>query len=239
MDIRKLMLMVPKAEPETEEATATGNPATFTPGVKKALVQCKVPFVPSQSGSGNPSPSNLRNIVGWNGVHVYHSGSDQTVYETKSISWDTVGEGYVDLATGELKLTSKVITFDGSSDEQWNVQDMSDGANFYINIPDGVSDSGNKCNVAVNVTDDSLLDRGKCYLSGGKNLNLYIGPLINISTVADFRAWLAEHNVQFKYKLTSAISQTLTPVEIKTLKGVNKLWSDSGESLTITYLKAK
>ena len=53
-----------------KEYTATGNPATFVTNVAKGLKQLKIPFTPVQSGTGDPSPQNIRSISGWTGVNV-------------------------------------------------------------------------------------------------------------------------------------------------------------------------
>ena len=234
MTIKRLMFL--KAlKFETEEATITGNPVTFTPGVKENLIQCKVPFVASQSGSGDPSPSNIRPIIGWNELHVYHSGSDQTDYDTYTASWnDAAGIGYVDFATGELKITHKIITFVGAEDEAWNYEGS---GNFYIKVADAVEDyTSNACSAAVYYTS---LAEGYCKISASLNFNIKIGTLINATTVAELKAWLAEHNVQLLYKLATPVTVQLTAQQIETLKGENNIWSDSSENMTITYVKVK
>lgn len=59
-----------------KEYTITGNPAVFNTNVAKALTQFLVPFAPVQSGSGDPSPSNVRAITGWTGVKAYRTGKN-------------------------------------------------------------------------------------------------------------------------------------------------------------------
>lgn len=56
------------------EQTATGNPLTFTTNVTKPLKSLLIPWTPTQSGTGDPSPSNVRPIVGVDGVNVVHGG---------------------------------------------------------------------------------------------------------------------------------------------------------------------
>ena len=240
MNIETLMFLKTASvkEPETEEATATGNPVTFTTGVKKNLVQCKVPFAASQSGSGDPSPSNIRPINGWNALHVYHSGEDETNYDTYTASWTNVyGKGYVDLATGELKITHKIRTFVGASDESWNYEAV---GNFYIMMSDAKPlVNNNMCNAAIYVDSGGQLADGKCKITSSKNFNLKIGTPLEIYDTTTFKAWLAEHNVQLLYELATPETIQLTAQQIKTINGENNIWSDSSESLTVTYLKIK
>ena len=58
------------------ELTATGNPLTFTTDVEKELLALKAAFSPVQSGSGDPSPTNVRSISGRSGVNVWHTGKN-------------------------------------------------------------------------------------------------------------------------------------------------------------------
>ena len=59
-----------------EQTTAPGNPVTLTTeqsgGAKSALVT----FAPKQSGTGDPSPTNIRPISGWDSLRLYQSGSN-------------------------------------------------------------------------------------------------------------------------------------------------------------------
>ena len=58
------------------ERTATGNPAVFKASDAKPLIECTAAFLPVQSGTGDPSPSNVRPITGWTGVNVTHCGKN-------------------------------------------------------------------------------------------------------------------------------------------------------------------
>ena len=68
----RLLNMKMLAGAKITEDTATGNPAVFETDVAKALSHLKVNFLPVQAGSGDPSPSNVRNISGWTGLKVEH-----------------------------------------------------------------------------------------------------------------------------------------------------------------------
>lgn len=60
------------------EDEATGNPLTFNTNVAKPLRSLLIPFTPVQSGTGDPSPENVRPITGWTGLNVYHG---QNLYD--------------------------------------------------------------------------------------------------------------------------------------------------------------
>ena len=55
----------------------SGNPIVINDGVPGLkLYDMKVSFSPKQAGSGDPSPSNIRPITGWDGVNIHRSGKN-------------------------------------------------------------------------------------------------------------------------------------------------------------------
>lgn len=54
--------------------TASGDPCAITDGASAPVVDCKVSIVPKQSGSGTPSPSNVRPISGWTEMTMRRTG---------------------------------------------------------------------------------------------------------------------------------------------------------------------
>lgn len=61
-------------EPHLE--TASGGVANFKTDLKAPLKECKISFLPKQSGSGDPSPTNIRPITGWDGVSITRCGKN-------------------------------------------------------------------------------------------------------------------------------------------------------------------
>lgn len=75
--IRKLLLMKMFAGGvPISEYTATGNPLTFNTNVAKPLKSLTIPWTPVQSGTGDPSPENVRSISGVSGVNVWQTGKN-------------------------------------------------------------------------------------------------------------------------------------------------------------------
>ena len=58
------------------EYEITGNPVAFNTNVAKPLSAFTIPFLPVQSGTGDPSPSNVRPISGWSGVTAWRTGAN-------------------------------------------------------------------------------------------------------------------------------------------------------------------
>lgn len=105
------------------EDTATGNPVTFSTDVAKALTKCEVAFTPVQSGSGDPSPENVRPITGWTGVDVYRTGKNlfdaSTVERRDGYLLNDQGQEQTTTVSGYTKSITPVspgatYTFDGS-----------------------------------------------------------------------------------------------------------------------------
>ena len=70
--LRRLLWLGGVAANKAVEDTATGNPLTFVTDLAKPLSRLAASFLPVQSGTGDPSPSNIRPISGWSGVNVWH-----------------------------------------------------------------------------------------------------------------------------------------------------------------------
>ena len=70
-------------------ATATGSIANFTTDIRAKLKQCEVSFSPVQSGSSDPSPTNIRPINDVSIVNVIHAGrniANLVGYSTSTIT---------------------------------------------------------------------------------------------------------------------------------------------------------
>lgn len=67
---RRILLNTPHIE------TASGGVANFKTDMIAPLKGCKVNFLPKQSGSGDPSPTNIRPISGWDGMTVTRCGKN-------------------------------------------------------------------------------------------------------------------------------------------------------------------
>jgi len=61
----------------TVKKTETGSVLSFNTYLPKNLDETKISFTPKQSGSGTPSPENVREIVGKNSVSVWVSGDER------------------------------------------------------------------------------------------------------------------------------------------------------------------
>lgn len=75
-DFPRGLLLLKAGTGRLVEDTATGNPLTFNTNAAKPLKSLLIPFTPTQSGTGDPSPENVRPIAGVTGLTAYHAGAN-------------------------------------------------------------------------------------------------------------------------------------------------------------------
>jgi hypothetical protein len=116
----ELLLMCAASGGKTVEDTATGNPLTFITDIAKPLKSLLIPFTPKQSGTGDPSPQNIRSILPWNGFKVF--GGGKNLFDVSTVVKGTLdGTGalvdnnnrrtsaYITLGAGKYKLSRKTL----------------------------------------------------------------------------------------------------------------------------------
>jgi len=84
--------------------TVSGASVSFVPDeTVNKLMQVIVELTPTQSGSGDPSPTNVRPFNNVAQVSVYVSGEDTSDYETITVNLGSgVKGGHVDITNGKL-----------------------------------------------------------------------------------------------------------------------------------------
>lgn len=111
------------------EDTATGNPLVFLTDLARPLKSLSIPFTPIQQGTGDPSPSNIRPIVPWDGLTVKHGGknllnvasenvdraSGTYTYTDGAIHIEVVGAGNSDYVAFKQKIPAGTYTLSCSA----------------------------------------------------------------------------------------------------------------------------
>ena len=195
------------------------SPITITDAEAGDAVEVIGFYAITQSGSGTPSPSNVRNFVGMNqfsfsdGTNIYLFGTQRTMY---------AGQG--DLTTGVVTFTHDVITFDGSVDEEWTSYVDSAGNTIYRTmITDAYSELfgfGSACN---RLEFSAYLQDNFTFNLSHKRLSVRMD---NISTVADFRAWLASNPLTVVYKLATPATEQVTATPFPLTDGTNTIYTN-------------
>ncbi len=217
--------------------TASGNPANFPDGAGGIpVVDLTVSIRPAQSGSGDPTPDNVRPVSGWTGLTLYHSGADTSDPETLSVSWQsqagTVYVGTLDITTGVLTVTHGLVELDELS---WSYY------GYFVSTVDDIFVRG-----AANVTPDIVCS---CYspappnmvvtgTSGNDKIAFGVSApqiIIRDNDQTDVTAFAASLTGQVALlPLVTSETYQLTPTEVQTLLGENNVWADSG-AVTVEY----
>lgn len=220
--------------------SATGAIASFPDGADGIPVKdLKVAIEPVQSGSGDPSPTNIRPISGRNGAEVTVSpttdAADGTTYP---ISWQTeAGTVY----GGTLDVTSGVLTVDRAIKDMgtfgWGMATVNGITVFRDNpiaslIPEGANNAISSAYKWVN---------GMPKLTGANGNGTFV-PRTNywsssnlrtvvrddrFSDTASFTAAVTGQTIC--YKLATPQTYQLSPIEVSTLLGQNNIWANCGD----------
>lgn len=196
--------------------SAEGAVVSFADGADLPLKSLIVDIDPVQSGSGDPSPTNIRPISGWNAVNVKNGN---TVIATISLG-ETVYGGTLNPLTGVLmvthisdtqKLSAYNVVSTGANTVHYRLFDSA----FNTSLPK-TTDSGNFSNVAKNVYNSSDTTHFYPNISNGRiELWLPIGTDTNT-------------DVQIVCELATPYTIQLTPQQIRTLYGNNTIFADTG-----------
>ena len=133
-----------------EQTTTTGQFTTKTGG---KLESCIVAFEPVQSGSGDPSPSNVRPITGHSSVEVWEHGknmySDGDVTKNANVTY-AIKNLTNPLPSGTYIISALIETTGTPPSIRLSFRTENDSAIFTENIP---YSSGNRTSLVVNLTE--------------------------------------------------------------------------------------
>ena len=196
-----------------------------------------VSLAPTQSGTGTPSPDNIRPISGYDTVDVIVSPTtsalDGQTYTTTLP--DTVYIGTLDTVSGELTVNYGHATLDGSSDEGWTAYAAYNGflATGIADMKSGVRQYG-LCDQLAMSTSTSTSQTNACWFGAYSKYFFAIGVYDTIANTVDgFKTYLSSKPMNIVYPLETPQTYSLTPQDIELLLGTNNVWSDG--TITVTY----
>lgn len=239
-DTNNLVFGIPTSEVTTEDLykafitkSASGSIASFSDGGDDLpMKSLKVNIVPTQSGSGDPSPSNVRPISGWDSVNVYISPTTlEEDGETITINLpQTVYGGTLDVVSGKLTIEKVAVDLGSlnwgynppSGHELFNTLAPLSGAK----LPTTPTANNIICSAYVPAQYGNIYNHTKAF-SICLHTNGYV--YIYDSRYTDATALkTALNGVYLVYELATPTEIQLTPTEVKTLLGSNNIWSESG-----------
>ena len=234
LENRRRMIMA--AQPHLE--TASGQSVVITNGFPAPLASCVVTFGPAQAGSGDPSPSNIRELSGRTELSVFVSpiSSGGTEYPVSWSDYGTVYGGTIDLVCGLLIKT--LNTFVGTDVADVKL-DRYDSTTVIGKLTvDSLSDSASN-DIISNRFSTNIASGNAGRMVAFKNNNLlYIvmprSDFAGVPTAADIQQWLVDHPTIFVYPLADPVAYQLPASAVRTIRGENHIWSDAG-SVSAAY----
>ena len=209
--------------------TLSGALCSFTDGAEMPMVACTAEIVPKQSGTGTPSPSNVRPISGWESVSVTVSPTqDAQDGTTTTVNLGrTVYGGTLDVVSGVL--TDKMGTITDNDFTNY-VNGSSSGGLHWAEATVGVTANADAISSMLEwkATGAGWGSTTECFSAESGKIRVYTSA----TSLADFKTSFA--NLTVCYELSTPQTYTLTPTEVKTLLGENNVWADSGD-VEVTY----
>lgn len=223
-----------------EAETVPGNTSiSFTTNVVGDIKDLHVDIVPKQSGSGDPSPDNVRPITGTDLLKFGYGPIPATgPIDVIDIPLsETVYAGFYDEETEELWKTSEVIDLGSLS---WIYTNNV----FRGTLPNGVILSSTQQNI-IDFLCECYLVKGSgnsskwssdnlvCWHGTGSSCYIYV----NDTAYNDADVFkTAVTGQKLVYELAAPVKVAdITPVEIKTLKGKQKMQSTNKFSFSLKY----
>ena len=225
--------------PTADKKTATSEFSTADGGL---LSKCVIDLEPVQSGSGDPSPDNVRPISGHTEVDLEVKDGDNVTQHTYQVQiGSTVYGGYVDLVSGVMTADRECVSFDGT--DVWTSSQTI--GRFIYTASDGKLGTS-----AFAFTKTSHYPLGASTDSNvywcdnaGNNLRIIFNTIYTSKS-----AWLSYLSNQYSvgtplqivYPLATPITIQLTPQQIETLAGQNNLSTPlSGQSIETNGVEYK
>ena len=220
--------------------------ATFSDGANLPMPKLKIAVEPQQSGSGDPSPTNIRPISGWSAVDVTIQDDidNPTTTETITIQLgDTYYGGTLDVVSGVLTVDRQIVDL-GTKDYSFTTYGSSTNVfvtyfgNMVINASSQTYDA--MCSDFKVISNDSLYGGADGALAiTFTSSDTYAVMRISDSRYNDASAFkTAMNGVKVVYKLATPLTIQLTPTAIKSLTATNNLFADTGDVVEASYFES-
>lgn len=182
--------------------------------------QCAFYCTGSAGGSGEVEYSNIQ----------LELGSSATTYE----EYIPLYGGYVDLVNGELWAEwGRYVVNENSNIREFSgtyriVNALSDHLPLESALSQSICNQGGYSAYASQTLPKFSLTAGGTIYFRQTFTTLF-------PTVEDFINHVRENNIEIVYPLATPVRYQLTPTQIKTLKGINNIWSTANGDITATY----
>lgn len=222
--------------------TASGNPIEFEDGADAPFVGFTSIIQGSQSGSGTPSPENVRPFIIYDQASVTVADDDTdptetTTYTVNFGSYDPVYKGSVDYVNKSGIIEMWAVSLGSGS---WTKYTESGGTFFSSYFPKTMKLSTEEylCSHYAPKSGETL---GDCEIEikirTGEDFDLVIirDDSKSDMTYSQFETWLSTNGVKLVYTLRTPYSIDFTLDTVQALKGSNYITSTTG-GLTVEYI---
>ena len=192
---------------------------TIENAVPSNLAGCIVKIEPVQSGSGDPSPTNIRPITGHTEISVEVTDGDETTNTYTIALGSTIYGGTVDFNSGVLSSYGDIVNED---DFTWGGSTPSTGGLHFVNC--SVSAVSNVGISNMLPKEDNAWDKTyPCVNIYATRIRIYG----NFTSLAEFQEQYS--GLQVYYQKATPTTIQLTPTQIQLLKGQNTLTASTGQ----------
>jgi len=236
---------VPLPENCYQKKSASGAMVSFTDGSNEPLSDLVIFITAAQSGSGDPSPTNIRPISGWTGANITNKDDidNPTVANNYSVSWEseagTVYGGNIDLVSGVLTVTHGMADLGKLTWTYVNPQNFFNADTTSIGIKSASS-------IDLICENYKYMGRGStnAMTSAQTGTIYHYNDTSNNNTMVrvkdtdytDATAFkTAMNGVKLVYELATPLTYQLTPIMVRTLLGNNNIYADCGAIDVLSY----
>lgn len=196
-------------------------------------------FTYSQSGTGTPSPTNKRDILGYDKLEVVSTQGEST--EKATITPESnLYVGTANFDTGKVTITHKVTTFNGT--EEWSIVSAEDNAKLFCLLPSDAKSGwenkpliSNEFNSVTSNPWNVANSIWSSYRQAHVNPDETIIPSgFTSEGIVEFKTWLASNNLTCLYELATPLEISLTPAQLELFKGEQTV-TCNGTSISFDY----
>ena len=214
----------------TQPKTFTGSVVSFEKYPTNVLTGLSTSIVPVQSGTGNPSPDNIRPIVGASQTKIYVSptqnAQDATVY-TVDFNGTRYG-GTLDVTSGKLTINKAAVGLETLTFQKYGNYPI-----YYAAVSGKKYGNENVISDMFFINAVAISNMSDGGMRGySSNSNVYFRK-DDCTTLAEWDAWVQANTTEVVYELETPIEVDLIETEVELLTGTNNIWSDTGD-VTVT-----
>ena len=217
-----------------ETETYSGSIVSFDGTETTAIKSLKVNITPKQSGTGDPSPSNVRPISGWDSVAVHISATTSGGSTITTNLPQTVYGGVLDVVSGKLTIDRFGHVFNGT-ETIWSGEQSGHTRFTVVNVfAEGPAYTrGQWCSHFTPNTAPIGANNYNNVITGYTPVKHLFIRADAYATADDLKAYILQQYqngtpVTYVSYLQTPTEIQLTPTEVKTLLGANNIWADAG-----------